>query len=59
MTPFSFVRADDTAAAIRLGGVPTAKYLGGGTNLVDLMRETIDQPGSLASRAHHEASILV
>jgi xanthine dehydrogenase YagS FAD-binding subunit len=47
MTPFSFARAADAAAAIRMGAMPGAKYLGGGTNLVDLMRETIERPGSL------------
>ena len=47
MTPFSFARAGDTAEAIRLGGASGAKYLGGGTNLVDLMRETVERPGSL------------
>ena len=47
MTPFSFARANDAAAAIWMGGVAGAKYLGGGTNLVDLMRETIERPNSL------------
>lgn len=47
MTPFTFARATDTAAAIRLGAAAGAKYLGGGTNLIDLMRETIEQPASL------------
>jgi xanthine dehydrogenase YagS FAD-binding subunit len=47
MTPFTFARATDNAAAIRLGAVTGAKYLGGGTNLIDLMRETIEQPASL------------
>ena len=47
MTPFTFARAADPAAAIRLGALAGAKYLGGGTNLVDLMRETIEQPASL------------
>jgi len=47
MTPFSFARANDAAAAIRMGSEPFAKYLGGGTNLVDLMRETIERPSSL------------
>ncbi len=47
MTPFTFARATDTEAAIRLGAVAGAKYLGGGTNLIDLMRETIEQPASL------------
>ena len=43
MTPFSFARAADPAAAIHLGARSGAKYLGGGTNLVDLMREAIEQ----------------
>ncbi|GBQ80831.1 oxidoreductase [Gluconacetobacter johannae DSM 13595] len=47
MTPFSYARAGDAATATRLGMGAGAKYLGGGTNLVDLMRETIEQPDSL------------
>ena len=47
MTPFSFARARDAGDAVRLGGMTGARYLGGGTNLVDLMRETIEQPAAL------------
>src|SRR6195952_2924418 len=47
MTPFSYSRADNAADAIRLGGAAGAKFLGGGTNLVDLMRETIERPSAL------------
>jgi xanthine dehydrogenase YagS FAD-binding subunit len=47
MTPFTFARAGDTGDAVRLGAQPHAKYLGGGTNLVDLMREAVEQPASL------------
>ena len=48
MLPFSYVRADDTAEAVRLAGEgAAARYLGGGTNLVDLMRETIERPEAL------------
>ena len=47
MTPFSYSRATNAADAIRLGGSAGAKYLGGGTNLVDLMRETIERPSAL------------
>ena len=47
MTPFSYARANDAATAVRLGAVDHAKYLGGGTNLVDLLRETIEQPSAL------------
>ncbi len=47
MTPFSFARATDAAEATRLAATTGARYLGGGTNLVDLMRETIERPASL------------
>ena len=47
MTPFTYARAHDVADAVRLGGEHGAKYLGGGTNLVDLLRETIEHPLSL------------
>jgi xanthine dehydrogenase YagS FAD-binding subunit len=45
MRPFRYERAPDAAAAIQLFAQGAqAKYLGGGTNLVDLMRENIEQP---------------
>ena len=47
MTPFVYTRATDAADAVRRAAVPDAKYLGGGTNLVDLMRETIERPVAL------------
>ena len=48
MTPFSYARAEDVSGAISLAGAGrNAKYLGGGTNLVDLMRETIERPETL------------
>ncbi len=47
MTPFAYVRAEDAAAAVRRGAMAGARYLGGGTNLVDLMRETIERPATL------------
>ena len=48
MTPFTFARANNAPEALRLAaGSPHAKYLGGGTNLVDLMRETVEQPTTL------------
>jgi xanthine dehydrogenase YagS FAD-binding subunit len=48
MNVFSYQRAADPAAAIKLfaqGRNP--KYLAGGTNLVDLMREDIEQPATI------------
>lgn len=47
MTPFRYARAADFADAVRQADAPGAKYLGGGTNLVDLMRETIERPSAL------------
>jgi xanthine dehydrogenase YagS FAD-binding subunit len=47
MIPFTYARAADAADALRQGAVAGARYLGGGTNLVDLMRETIERPGAL------------
>ena len=67
MTPFTFARAGDVPDAVRLGAQPQAKYLGGGTNLVDLMRETIERPATLvdvtglstAIDARDDGSILI
>ena len=39
MRPFDYTRAADPAGAVALAARPYAKYLAGGTNLVDLMRE--------------------
>ncbi len=47
MNPFQYARADDAADALRRGAISGAAYLGGGTNLVDLMRETIARPDQL------------
>lgn len=47
MTPFTYARAQDAGDALRLGSQPGTKYLGGGTNLIDLMRETIERPTAL------------
>ena len=48
MTPFTYARAATVPDALRLAGASAgAKYLGGGTNLVDLMRETVERPDAL------------
>ncbi len=48
MTPFSYTRAADPADAVsRSSAADGVKYLGGGTNLIDLMRETIERPAAL------------
>lgn len=47
MNPFTYAKAGDPADALRRGAAEGARYLGGGTNLVDLMRETIERPSAL------------
>ena len=41
MKPAVYARAHDVADALARAGAPESKYLGGGTNLVDLMHERI------------------
>ena len=57
MIPFRYARAGDVTEAVRLGGAERAKYLGGGTNLVDLMRETLERPASLVDVTGLSAAI--
>ncbi len=57
MTPFTYARATDTAVALREGAEAGAYYLGGGTNLVDLMREGIEQPARLVDVTDVSTSI--
>ncbi|WP_086820654.1 xanthine dehydrogenase family protein subunit M [Allokutzneria sp. NRRL B-24872] len=48
MRTFSYVRAEDVDAALRaITEEPNAKFLGGGTNLVDLIREDIERPDTV------------
>ena len=47
MNPFTYAQPGDVAAALQAGSQEMAKYLGGGTNLVDLMRETLERPAAL------------
>ncbi|HEX4011642.1 MAG TPA: xanthine dehydrogenase family protein subunit M [Solirubrobacteraceae bacterium] len=47
MIELTYTRAADAADAIRRAEDENAKYLGGGTNLVDLMRETVEIPSAL------------
>jgi xanthine dehydrogenase YagS FAD-binding subunit len=45
--PFAYAAAGDTATALEAIGAPGAKFLGGGTNLVDLMRLGVETPAQL------------
>jgi xanthine dehydrogenase YagS FAD-binding subunit len=47
MRPFRFVAAADRPAAIELADGTDAKVLGGGTNLVDLMKLGVEEPSVL------------
>jgi len=42
--PFRYERAEDADGAVALAAEPAAKFLGGGTNLVDLMRLGVEMP---------------
>ena len=57
MTPFAYARASDASEAVRIAAQPHAAYLGGGTNLVDLMRETIARPQALVDVSGLSATI--
>jgi xanthine dehydrogenase YagS FAD-binding subunit len=47
MTPLSYVRAASAGDAIRLADAAGHRLLGGGTNLVDLMRKGVERPTQL------------
>src|SRR5687768_17296890 len=48
MRPFKYVRASDPATATRtVAANPRAKFLAGGTNLLDLMKEDVERPNEL------------
>ncbi len=44
---FAYSRASDIAEAVRDAGVAGARYVAGGTNLVDLMKYDVEQPTAL------------
>ncbi|SON58605.1 Putative xanthine dehydrogenase YagS FAD-binding subunit [Mycobacterium simulans] len=46
MFPFRYTKAADEQSALRAGAAG-ARYIAGGTMLVDLMRETVERPDSL------------
>ena len=53
MNIFSYRQASDATSAVTLKkSGPATKYLGGGTNLVDLMRETVEKPETLVDVTH-------
>jgi len=57
MTPFRYERAADPKAALTLGSQVGAAFLGGGTNLIDLMRETVEHPELLVDVSRLSSAI--
>jgi xanthine dehydrogenase YagS FAD-binding subunit len=48
MINFQYARAADVADAVRqIAADPTAKFIAGGTNLIDLMKEEVERPSRL------------
>jgi xanthine dehydrogenase YagS FAD-binding subunit len=47
LRPFGYEAVTDTATALAAIATPEAKFLGGGTNLVDLMRLGVETPATL------------
>ena len=47
MQPFAFVHADSVDDALATGGRDGARYIAGGTTLVDLMRLEVMRPRSI------------
>jgi xanthine dehydrogenase YagS FAD-binding subunit len=47
MIPFTYERAGDPSAAAKAAARPGAKYIAGGTNLLDLMKLQIETPAHL------------
>ncbi|HEX4156715.1 MAG TPA: xanthine dehydrogenase family protein subunit M [Acidobacteriaceae bacterium] len=52
MNPFGYSRADSVEAAVRAGAGEGAMFLGGGTNLVDLMKDEVERPTALVDVNH-------
>src|SRR4051794_33710965 len=53
MTPFQYTRASDVTDAIRqIAADPAAKFIAGGTNLIDLMKYDVEHPARLVDISH-------
>jgi xanthine dehydrogenase YagS FAD-binding subunit len=47
MNPFAFARADTVVAAIAAGRQSGARFIAGGTNILDLMKDDVEHPAVL------------
>jgi xanthine dehydrogenase YagS FAD-binding subunit len=53
MNNFGYTRASDVADALRqIAADPAAKFIAGGTNLIDLMKENVERPSRLIDITH-------
>ncbi len=59
MNTFSYQRATSTEPAIRAGAARGAKFLAGGTNLVDLMKYGVETPTALIDINHLDLNQVV
>jgi xanthine dehydrogenase YagS FAD-binding subunit len=55
--PFAYARAGSVEDALAEAGGVEVKFLGGGTNLVDLMRLAVEQPAKLVDVSHLPGAI--
>jgi xanthine dehydrogenase YagS FAD-binding subunit len=59
MNTFSYERATATESAIHAGSAKGAKFLAGGTNLVDLMKYGVESPTALVDINHIELKDII
>ena len=53
MNRFSYLRAASVEEAVReVAGDPTARFIAGGTNLIDLMKYNVERPDRLIDITH-------
>ena len=53
MNTFTYTRVDDVASAVRsIAGDGAARFIAGGTNLLDLMKENVERPSRLIDITH-------
>lgn len=58
MTPFSFVQAGNIGQAVAEAGDKDVRYIAGGTNLVDLMKEDVERPVRLVDISRLDLSAI-
>ena len=47
MNRFEYAKAHDPSEAVQLAAAPGTRFLAGGTNLVDLLKENVERPGKV------------